>query len=152
MAYPRFQKARNFKFVNFTTDPSVTTTTFVAVGGVTDLTIAAQAGDVIEAACFFRWNNEAFGGRITYATIVSSSVVTQPGNVTYGLAGGYGGPSLYTNILLSHRLVLTASDISNGLVTVRLLAKVDTAGTKTIEGVSGGSQFAVMNLGPQDAT
>lgn len=152
MAYPRSQRSRNFKFITLGPTASVTSTSFAAVTGLSDITVSAQAGDVIESAPLLRWNSEAASARAALAIVVAGSVVRYIGDTTYGIGAWYGPPSVFADIGPPVLFTLTNADLASGTVSVRFVAKVDAASTRTIQGGSEVGQFWVKNIGPQDTT
>lgn len=151
MPHPRFSLARAHKFVRYTTaNVAVTSTTFVAFHASTELTLDAQPGDVVEASVNFLWSNEAPVGNADVGTVVSGSVLNRFGT-TFGLLAWRGAASAFTGVGAPACYTLTSGDIVGGRATLRLLVKVENAGTKNIAGDSTAPVFfAVKNLGPVD--
>lgn len=157
MAYPRFRRARTHKFARRTAgDVAFTSTTFAAVDTALDFTLEAQVGDVIEFSGNGMWSNENIASALDVATWVSGAAVnyfssgtgTSAGN---GLVGWYGVQAVYAPFSGAVHYVVQAGDIVSGLVTVRLLGRTTTAGTRTLF-ASGTNllQVAAKNLGPVD--
>lgn len=113
---------------------------FTAVDTRTDLVIPAAVGDVIEYAVSAWWAASTLGASLDVATMVSGAPVnmfsgTAAGGTDYGVAAWFasndniagdavGGPAFKT---------LTAADISNGTVTLRLYQRVDgSSGARTL--------------------
>lgn len=160
-SYPRFQRARDFKFFTRTAGNLTLNSTAWAdlptIGSTWDITLAAEAGDVIECGISAVWGAEAVYGSLDVVSMVSSSPVNAwGGSATSGSTGsgvgawqgptgindGSGGPVMRT---------LVSGDISAGTVTVRLRYRTNTAANKTLFGsVDNGFQFYAKNRGPAD--
>lgn len=157
MAYPRFQRSRDFKFTKRTAGDLATVNTgsgvFVSVDTALDLTLAAQAGDTIEYHLGALLGTENFGVFFDVGTIVSAAVVNRfTGAITQGWPGWYGvggrlekcnGPAFYQ---------LVSGDLSaTGTVTLRLLYSA--AGIRTIYASTASNLWltvAAKNIGPKD--
>ena len=135
---------------------AITSTTWVVVESTLDATVNAAAGDVIE-----------FGMSaliVASASTLFFDAVTFPGSVLTNALGskaafvnsGYQGPNWASlqnaDICINSTILYTlvAGDISGGTVTVRLVAKLVDAGTKSIAVTSGFNPLIVYlkNLGP----
>jgi hypothetical protein len=159
MGYPRFQRARNFKFVNRTTgNITLSSTTWSAVDGAggLDIVLMAQVGDVLEVGLSAVWNNEAISGYLDVGVLVAGSLVSYIGTAAVpgtGIEAWYGQPSATSAIGGSQMRALVAGDISSGVVTCRPYGRVNTSGSKTLLAApSDPFHFWVKNLGPMDAT
>ena len=157
MAYPRFQRARQFKFVRYQgIDVGVAQTTWVGLG-TGDLELAAQVGDVLEVGASYRVSNAAVEMYFDLHTYVSSARVNSVGSgaaaadtqlgipgliATSGVTGGIGGGALYT---------VVAGDISNGLVLLRPVFRGASTTSRQILGASPNFiHYWAKNLGPAD--
>jgi hypothetical protein len=162
MAYPRFQRARAFKYINrMSTDITLNSGTWANVDTGTDLTLEAQTGDVIEVGG--SWLTSGSATTATFfdvASIVSGSPVNSwgiDGAVTTAMEGIQAWRCDSNSIGLNQRVaggmmrVLLAGDISSGLVTLRLRYKQPTATNVTLyTGANRALHFWAKNLGPVD--
>ncbi len=159
MGYPRHRRSRDFKFFtrsagNLTMNstswadlPSITTTW--------DISLVAQAGDVIRVEITGLWGAEAVEGNLDVVSIVSAAPVNYWGGdgngSSNGVGGWYGPASAYSSFGGSVRRVLVSGDIASGVVTMRPRYRTATASNKTLFANTNSSlHFAVDNLGPQD--
>ena len=148
MAYPRFQRARDFKFVTKSDgDFSVTSTTPASITGLGDIVLTAQVGDVIEVSANGFWSTQNVQGTLRVVSIVGGS----PVSVWPGTAGWIGLPlGTYVSFGGSTMREVSGGDISSGTVTLRLQAWVS-SGSRTLRAVSGEElHFWARNLGPKD--
>ena len=157
MGYPAFQRARAFKSVVRTAGSAVVnTTSYVAVDGTGafDLTLEAQAGDVLAVSLSGFWGNDTPQGKADACTMVGGSVVNYIsglGATGFGVPAWCGGGGVSQGIGAPHFYTVVAGDISNGLVTLRLFAKSENTTAKTLYAVATlPLQFNVRNLGPAD--
>lgn len=151
MPYPRFQRARNFKFASRSSgDLTVSSTSFTAVDTALDHVIEAQAGDVLEIGLQALWGGQAFYGRLRAVTVVGSTVTSQTfGDGTTGNAAWLGTNTGFVGVGGSLMYQVVSGDVSNGTVKVRLEVRVD-SGTKTLASSTASPvHFWVKNLGPQ---
>jgi len=150
MGYPRFQRARNFKVQTAASDITITATAMAAVPVISDLVLEAQSGDVLEIGVQTRWDTGSMYGRLVAATIVSGSPVSYAGGSSAGLGSWLGLTGALTSIGPPAFLTLGTGDISNGTVTVRWYARLDSAGSRVLGYAADLTQFWVKNLGPAD--
>jgi hypothetical protein len=158
VATPRFIPSRRHKYVVKTGGNYTPGTTWGNVDTTTDQTIEAAVGEVIVLHPSFMWGAQADAGFIHAVTIVSSAVVnyvcsqgeptTTTGDGTPAWFG-FGGQNTVCGIPV--RYTVQAGDISNGQVTFRLRARTG-AGNRIIQAsATDPFQFAVENIGPQQA-
>lgn len=159
MAYPRFQRARDFKFFNRTAGDLTLNSTVWAdlptIGTTWDATLAAQVGDVIEAGMTGVWNTDVVFSYLDAVTVVGGAVVNHFGT---SAASGSGVESWRGNtssqfdpIGGSIYYALVAGDISAGTVTVRPRFRTSAAINKVLYASSlNPLQWRVRNLGPAD--
>jgi hypothetical protein len=157
MAYPRFRRARAHKFVTKTGgNYSTTSTTYVSVDTAADLTLDAQAGDVIECglSAIATDASATVALSVDAATIVSNAIV----NYVSG-AGSTGGGVMAWSIRLgdfhtaagSAMYQLVSGDIASNLVTVRLIYKASSATGRGLQAnATNPLHFWAKNLGPVD--
>ena len=148
MPYPGYQRSRNFKFQNAGSDITITATSMTAVPVISDMVLEAQSGDVIEIGVQTRWDTGTMYGRLVAATVVSNTPVSYAGHPTAGLGTWLGLQNTLTSIGPSVHLTLGANDVSNGLVTIRFYARLDSAGSRVLGYTADLTQFWVKNLGP----
>ena len=154
MAYPRFQRSRDFKYKNVNTQLTVNSTNWTNVGTSIDITLSAQTGDVIEVNMDGLYASVAEYVFFDVCTVVSGSPVnyfgwgsSDPGSgegirawYGSGLAADFqsvGGGSVYE---------LAGGDISNGTVTLRLRVRCKTGAARDVTVY----HWWAKNLGPQD--
>lgn len=136
------------------TDKSVTTTAYADVDNTLDLVLAAVAGDtlLISASCL--WGNESpsVWGSLDVATIVTAAVVNYISGLGPTGTGpqcwrGPGAPNAAQFVPFGGTVfyVIQAGDIEAGNVTLRLMAKINTAGTRTLYAST--MNFGVVNIG-----
>ncbi len=118
------------ELVNTGGDQSFTTTAWADVAG-TDLTIPAEAGDSIEVVLAARSGNEASQLFLDAWTVVGGVAVNQFGGVN-GWTGWIGDASEFGTVSGPARRTLVSADIDGTTVTVRLRARLQAAGTKTL--------------------
>jgi len=156
MAYPRFTRARDFKFIKKTAgNYTINNISWTNLDTGLDLVLRAEIGDVIEAAVSCWWAQESTDGYLDMATLVSGSPVHYFGGTGAGTNAGVSGwgnnltaggpasgPVMYT---------LVSGDISADTVTLRLLFRTSVATNKTLK-ASADFPFFVQakNLGPVD--
>lgn len=156
MGYPRYQLSQAFKMTQHAgSNVAITSTSFVAVNTALDIPLAAQVGDVIEASVSLTTQNQASILNLDAATVISGSVVNR-----FNPTSNFGNPGWcvrgndYFPATGSTWYTLVAGDIANGLVTVRLLARIEAAGSRTILGQAVAGEppirFFAQNLGPVD--
>lgn len=159
MAQPRFQRARAFKFLRYTTGDITlsTNTNWTNVQTGLDMTIEAQVGDVLEYHIGALYDAGAGSAGLDVATVVSGSPVNSFANggaVTtapppYGIQGWNVVASAGGHITGSAFYTVVNGDLSSGLVTVRL--RYQASGTKLIYASTNNPlQVAIKNLGPVD--
>lgn len=128
-----------------------------SLGTSLDLTLPSgpvSVGDTIEVAFGGVWRNDAVDGFLTFATIVSGSIVNTIYGDQKGLPGAFGIASAYTNAYATGNYVVQSGDLSSGALTVRPVGKCASAATKVLLG--GGTtpnkdaiQLTLKNYGPQ---
>lgn len=155
MPHPRFQRARAFKFAERTAgNVLVSGTTQAAVDTGLDLTLEAQVGDVVEYGILLGYDNGGGAVYLDIATVVSGSVVNRFSGgsaTTGGLAWAYGLASAYVTVGGSMMYALVAGDLSGNLATLRLMARIESSGTRSIYGSNTFNtklQVWAKNLGP----
>lgn len=159
MAQPRFQRARAFKFLHYTTGNINLTvnTNWTNVNTGLDMAIEAQVGDVLEYSINGLVDTGAGSAGLDVATIVSAAPVNSfanAGAVTtapppYGVQGWPILASTSHEVSGSAFYTVVSGDISSGTVTVRL--RYQAAGSKTLYASTNNPlQVAVKNLGPVD--
>lgn len=159
MAYPRFQRARAFKFTNGSGTSGSTTSlsslsstpVWTDISG-SDVTLEAQAGDVLELSLSMTWaanSGSTASARMTFASMNGSSRINVYNNIAFGGVDAWVGAinaNFYAQYGVFRYTVLT-SDVLSGLVTMRLMGACD--GTaRAYYNVPW--QFTVQNLGPVD--
>lgn len=151
MAYPRFQLARNFKVTQRTAGTvAVNSTSWMDVDTATDIAIPGQVGDVLRGHVSASWGSEAFESHMTLATWVSGAAVNRFGG-TNGVAAWLGFSGASTTFGGSAFYTLVPGDIVSGIVTLRLQAKVGSAGSRSLfAGTGTPLQLCIQNLGPAD--
>lgn len=164
MTYPRFQMARAFKYIFRTAGSysyAAATWGSMAGGSSLDFVLAAQVGDVIEYSVNLVWGTEAIYGSLDVATIISGSAVNyfgQPGGASTannGIAAWFGPPnygSTYNpRATGSAWYTVTAGDLANGAVTLRIMQCNSGASTKTVFATAVNPLWlCAKNLGPVD--
>jgi hypothetical protein len=160
-SYPRFQRARDFKFFTRTAgDLTINSTTWAnlpTIGTTWDITLTAQVGDTVEVGFSALLSPEAVVAVFDAVTVVSGSLVnsvasqTTPNDSYEGVAAwfatssvavGAGGVVMYT---------LLAGDVSAGTVTLRPRYRTSTATNRTLNAATNQPlQFWAKNLGPMD--
>lgn len=151
MAYPRFQRARAFKFsIRTAGDLTLNSTSWANVDTGLDITLNCQVGDVVEVNACGLWGGEAVGGRLSVATIVSAAVVNRVGG-TNGVAAWFGVDNYMSNFGAPYFYTVQAADISSGVVLLRLQYATNSATNKTLyAGTAYPLLFSAKNLGPVD--
>lgn len=147
IAYPRFQRARAFKYVAGTQagDHSTASTTFTDINAAYQMALNAQVGDVLRlfflgqflfttaaSYLYLTWNVAGTGGDLTNW----SSQVVSSTNPLQQIC-----ESIYT---------VAAGDITSGLVTVKPRWKVSANTVTLTNSGSIGPYFTAQNLGPVD--
>jgi hypothetical protein len=133
VAYPRFQRARQFKRVLHDIGGTITinSATLAAIGATPDIALAAQVGDVIEVGAGIQAGDSVANSiEFSGATIVSGNPVTYwHGGTNTGSIGHWtirgGDYHAGGGVILLPPLV--AGDIAAGTVTLRLLGRAPTA-------------------------
>jgi hypothetical protein len=150
-------RSRNFKFATRSSGNfSLSNTSYAALDTSLDLTLEAQAGDVIQVGINAVWHSDAaVSGNLDAATLVSAAAVTWFSSKTAvqkpnGVGGWYGEASRLAAIGAAPMLTLVAGDITAGLVTVRLFNKVGAAGTRSLFASDPIFEVWAKNLGPPD--
>lgn len=158
MAYPAYQRARAFKYVQraVMTDIGITSTTWADLDNTFDMALEAQAGDVIEVGLSAIALAPAGANLLLdYVTLVAGNPVTSLGTGVAPTAGSEGVEAWHLigttqGIGGSIMRVLNAADIANGVVTLRWRGRVN-SGTGTIYVNAGAAlQAWAKNLGPMD--
>ena len=158
MAYPRFQLARSFKFLQYTAgDIAMNSTSWANLIGTTnDLVLAAQVDDVVEVGLSSQSQNEGSTGRIDVASIVSAAPVNYWGggaepSTGYGVSSWTLVSAQFGNQGGSVMKKIVAGDLSAGTVTLRLRYRTDISSLKTLYAAATRPlQFWAKNLGPVD--
>jgi hypothetical protein len=123
-------------------------TTFVDVDNGMDMTIAAAAGDVLEAGLLARWAGSTYAV-FDFVTVVAGSPVnsiTAETTAGTGLANSLWGSSTASTVGGRKRYVVQTGDLSSGTVTLRL--RVFCGGAITIQAVDPMLYTDVFNHGP----
>lgn len=158
MTYPRFQRARDFKFLLQTANLTLTSTSWANMPTIAALTLGAQVGDVIEASFGAYHQNEAAYAWIDAVTEVSAAPVTSFGTGVAALTSTSGAgvgawlakTGVEGSIGGSAFLTLASGDLSSGTVTVRMRYRFSGSPNKVLAVSGGGIVFAAKNLGPVD--
>jgi len=157
MAYPRFQRARAFKYVTRTAG-NLTISSAAAWADLTtamDIALNCQVGDVIEYGLNGFWSNEASPAYLDVATIVGGSAVNHflsGGNTANsGVSAWVAQPvSAYKPFSGSVLYTVVAGDISSGQVTFRLRC-LGSGSTRTLRATTDMPlQAFAKNIGPVD--
>jgi hypothetical protein len=161
MAYPRFQRARSFKFASRTSgDVSINSTTWVNVDTGLDITLDAQVGDVIEANLVCRVSaastpyfvadfHTLVSGTPTNSLVTGGAPGTSPASSFAGWArANVPNAPTYAYLDGSVLYAVQAGDLSSGTVTLRLRA-VSSAAVTVFASDPALKVFA-KNLGPAD--
>lgn len=156
MAYPRFQRSRDFKRRQRTAGNVTVTAGAADFDTSLDIVLVAQVGDVIEYGVNGRGTMvSGSDGTFDVATIVSSAPVNYFGT---GMVAGQGVQSWYIpnsagNFPLSGSMLYTivSGDLSAGTVTLRFRRFGGGAGASVVL-ANATTPFTVWakNLGPQD--
>lgn len=158
MAYPRFQRSRDFKMNIVNTQFAITSTSWVNATGASDIVLTAQAGDVIEVQMEARYDGQTNGGEykfIDVATVVAGAPTNHFGfnssepSTGEGIHAWYGsGQNLgdFQSIGGGSVKELVAGDIENGKVTLRLRVRGNTVNGRDVVIY----KWWAKNLGPQD--
>lgn len=162
MAYPRFQRARAFKYARRTSGVvSVTSSSaYQDVDTGLDITLNCQVGDVLEAVVSALGDTGGGASEICMeaVTIVSAtptnafSTGAAPAATNSGVLGWMMTRSQYSGVGGSAFYTVQSADIVSGLVTVRLRARLLTGTTarNIICDANDPLMFGVKNLGPVD--
>lgn len=157
MSYPRFRRARDFKFQRRTSgDITVSGPAYTAIDTGLDLMLTAQVGDVIEVSLSGHWAaNSSQNGIIDAATLITGNPVTYFSTGTASSGNGVGAwYGTYTNTPIGVggpvMITLGAGDISGGIVTIRLYAHTDSTNRNILASASNPLFVSAKNLGPQD--
>lgn len=161
MAYPRFQLARNFKYIvdNSTVSGyNVTQSSFselATVSGALDMTIFANVDDVIEFTASLYWEDKASDRSIDVAVLEAGSAT--PSIVDFFANGSYGIPSLHARngsggVGKSCVIHYTVPDIAiyDGTITIRPVAKVSSGTAYVLATLQHPLGISIKNLGPQE--
>ena len=145
----------DFDISRGTTNVVLNSTVWANVSGPADLALTAATGDVVEVSFSALWQNEAVDGFLDAVSIVAGSPVNSfaqdgaPVNTSQGIMAWRGVSGQQIAIGGNFFRVLTAGDISGGLVTIRLRYRTGTATNKTLLGSTDYQQvFAARNYGP----
>jgi len=144
---------------------TVSSTTWAAVDTGLDLTLAAQAGDIIEYGVNGAWagtTSTTVYGLLDAATVVGGSVVNyfssgSSSPATYGTLGWWGPPYTASNspdfpIPGPIQRTLVSGDLSGGNVTLRLQTAISAAGSRLLYAATTTPlRVFARNLGPQVA-
>jgi len=116
------------------------------------MVLEAQVTDVIEYGILGLWGNQAFTGRLRVVTVPNNVVTSQTlGDSTFGVPAWAGVAGFLNPLAGSHFYTINSGDVFAGLVTLRLQARVDTSGTKTLHASATiPLQVWAKNLGPSD--
>jgi len=129
--------------VNGTTWAELAAATGGAGTGAYDLNLTGcAAGDILEVGATVGWGSEAIVGQMTFATIVSGSVVNYvigapTSSSGDGILGLYGPASVFVGQAAVAQYVLQSGDLSAGALKVRPMVRTATAGNKTLYGTTG---------------
>lgn len=120
--------------------------------GITDITVAASTGDVVEASISGRWGNQSVTSGLDVATIVSASPVNYLGTggsgTAFGPSGWVGNSGVLTDIGASILYTVQAGDISGGNVTFRIRYRTGSAVNKGLfASADTPFQWSVKNFG-----
>lgn len=156
MAYPRFQRARNFKEAQKSTDTLLGNTNWGAVDSAVDRTISAQVGDIIEVIFSASISDTAANAaEVETVTMNGVTPINSMWNRTTAPSGASGAgfpawavPSgVMTRLIGSLFYPVVAADIVNGLVSIQLRFRTGLATpTRSLTPFS----IAYKNLGPVD--
>lgn len=158
MAYPRFQRSRDFKIDIVNSQFTISSTSWVNATGTSDIVLPAQSGDIIEVQMEARYDGQTAGDEYKFvdvATIVGGSPVNYFGNGSADPAAGEGihswygsgqGIGDYQSVGGGSVRELVVGDISNGAVTLRVRVRGDTVTGRDIVIY----KWWAKNLGPQD--
>lgn len=164
MPYPRFQRARNLKFINYSQGNlslgSITVAPVESSGtGALDIIVDAQTGDVLAVSFNAKVRNEANGIYFTAATMVNGSAVRSihGGNLAnYSQVPSWYVPaSVFGSVGSTWLYVVTSGDVgTNKTVTLRPFYTTDAATPLRVVDATAAIplQFSVRNLGPAETT
>lgn len=159
MAYPRFQRARDFKFITRTSgNMTLNSTSWANVDNGLDIVLVAQAGDVIEVGGGWLIENQNPDLFTDVATIVSGIPVNYFGTqgaesaTSQGIHGWYGlGGGVYMSVGGGDMKELVSGDISSGTVTLRLRYRTLSAANRVVRATADNPfRWWAKNLGPKD--
>lgn len=160
MAYPRFQRARAFKFSRHTSgNVSVTSTSWANFDTGLDLVLDAQTGDVVEVGLSALGDSAGTAADILFdaGTLVSSAIVnvvstgTSENGSSDGVAAWYCYRSMLAGAGGSVMYALQAGDIASGTVTLRVRVRLSSAGSRSVLASTNDPVcFWAKNLGPVD--
>lgn len=157
MGTPRMLPSRRHKWIRSShADYAIASTAWANLDTGLDLTVEAQTGDVLKAYVDALWDNQAFIGCLNAVTVVSGTIVNYFGQNEPTTTSGYGLPAWYAPALTglqwatggSGRYTVQAGDVASGQVTVRLRARITTAGSRNLFATTLPFDFAVENIGP----
>lgn len=162
MPYPRFMRARSFKYATRSSgDVVITTSTWANIDTGLDLTLNVQVGDVIEVGLSGRWlynSSNAFAA-LDAATLVAGAPVNYVAgsaetNVGEGAMAWFGenaGGTISSPVGGSVMYAVQAGDIASGKVTLRLRGRLLTGTTRTLlANTTEKLHWWAKNLGPVD--
>lgn len=136
-------------------DITMNSTAWANLSTATDLTLAADAGDVIQVALSALSNSEAVTARLDCVTLVGSTVTNSfaTGGAVSASSQGIMAwnllPSVSNMVGGSFFYKLVSGDVSGGNVTLRLRYRTETAANKTIFASSNTQLvFTARNHGP----
>lgn len=159
MAYPRSQRSRAFKLVNYSAGNLTTTSTSYTDTTIADIVLAAQTGDTIEFGVNLLVSNSGATNltAIEIATVAAGAALNAT-PINYFASSAVDGSfrtqnptaSVMWPVCGSVMYVLTAGDISiASTVTLRTRWKVNTGtGTITADGPNRRAHLWAKNLGP----
>jgi hypothetical protein len=159
MSYPRFQRARSFKYDTRTAgNIALTNTAWADLTSSMDIVLAAQAGDVIEYGISGMWGSEATYGYLDIGTVVSGSTVNQFINSQNGASSTSEGALCWVGLTGelspiggSVMYALQSGDIASGTVTLRPRVRLLASTTKNLwASTTDPLHVWAKNLGPAD--
>ncbi len=161
MAYPRFQRSRDFKqFTRTGGDLTLNSTSWAdlpTIGTTWDATLPAEAGDILEAGLSGVIDSAAVIVYFDVQTIVSGSALNSFGSraavatANKGVAAWYCAVSVLSNLAGGVMYPVVAGDLTSGSVTVRLRYLSSAATARNLHAtVDYPLHWYVKNLGPGD--
>jgi len=162
MGHPRYRLARAHKVTTRSAgNLTLNSTNWANVDTGLDITLAAQAGDVLEASLSAVVDANAVILYLDVVTVVSAAPVNsfgKKGAVTAaplpaGVSSWYCAASVLTMVGAPIHYTAVAGDLASGLVTLRLRYATATATNRILNADSNVPvEFCVKNLGPADGT